>query len=306
MMQTQWPGLGSSLDFSALDSPLGDGSSVAIGSGYPRAQPPDGITRPWWASGNGAGSGIPNAPGPFGGFFGNGNAANSSIGGILTGLVSLLQQLIGSLVNQNQSQNQSANQPQNQRCAANGAQAFENLDVSSTGDPHLAAVGTREGTGGGSAVDAHWDSMSSQNDLVHSTQIDGGYRVSTAVTQPGANGVTWNQSATVHANFDQDAVTMNRDGSFGIYDNGQEVRLGKGESATLSGGETVSENEDGSLLVSARSATGGTISTTLRANGQGVDVTTHAHEIAVGGDAIVHAGPTAPVRHVPHVPPPAK
>ena len=90
--------------------------------------------------------------------------------------------------------------------------------------------------------------MASENDLVHSTQIDGGYRVSTAVTQAGANGVTSNQSATVHANFDQDAVTMNRDGAFGIYDNGHEVRLGKGESAVLSGGETVSENQDGSLL----------------------------------------------------------
>ncbi len=48
---------------------------------------------------------------------------------------------------------------------------------------------------------------------------------------------------------------MNRDGSFAVFDNGSEVRLGKGESATLSGGETVSENQDGSLLVSARSAT---------------------------------------------------
>jgi hypothetical protein len=75
------------------------------------------------------------------------------------------------------------------------------------------------------------------------------------------------------------------------------VRLGKGESALLSGGETVSENQDGSLIVSARSATGGTIATTLRANGAGVDVTTHAHEIAVGGDAIEHADPAAPVRH---------
>ena len=62
----------------------------------------------------------------------------------------------------------------------------------------------------------------------------------------------------------------------------------------LSGGETVSENQDGSLVVSARSATGGTIATTLRATGAGVDVTTHAHAIAVGGDAISHAGLHAP------------
>jgi hypothetical protein len=51
------------------------------------------------------------------------------------------------------------------------------------------------------------------------------------VTQPGANGVTWNQSAMVHTNFDQDAVMMNRDGSFGIYDNGVDLPL-----ASLSAG----------------------------------------------------------------------
>ena len=292
MMQTQWPGLGSNFDLSALETSLGgaDGN-VGANAGFARAPAPDSITRPWWAPGTGTGNG--NGGSLIGGLFGGVNASNASIARILTGLVSLLQQLVGSFLNQNPTQSSAQQQP----CAANGQQQrFENVDVSSTGDPHLAAVGTREGASGANAVDAHWDSMSSQNDLVHSTQIDGGYRVSTAVTQPGANGVTWNQSATVHANFDQDAVTMNRDGSFGIFDNGSEVRLGKGESAVLSGGETVSENQDGSLLVSARSATGGTIATTLRSNGQGVDVTTHAHEIAVGGDAIAHADPFAP-RH---------
>ncbi|HEV2737484.1 MAG TPA: hypothetical protein VGU66_02795 [Candidatus Elarobacter sp.] len=302
MMQTQWPGLGSSFDFSALETSLGGDGNVGTTRGIAHAQPPDGLTRPWWMSGTAAGDGNANGnAGALSSLFGGANASNASIAGIFTGLIGLLQQLVGSFLNQNQMQPQSQQQ---QPCAAAGQQQrFENVDVSSTGDPHLAAVGTREGPGGGSAVDSHWDSMSSQNDLVHSTQIDGGYRVSTAVTQPGANGVTWNQSATVHANFDQDAVTMNRDGSFAIFDNGSEVRLGKGESAALSGGETVSENQDGSLLVSARSATGGTIATTLRSNGEGVDVTTHAHEITVGGDAIAHADPfTASRRATLHAP----
>jgi hypothetical protein len=301
MMQTQWPGLGSSFDFSALETSLAGDGNIGPTGGFARAQPPDGLTRPWWMSGTAAGDGNVNVNvngGALSRLFGGANASNGSIAGILTGLVGLLQQLVGSFLSQNQTQPQSQQQ---QRCAAGGQQQrFENVDVSSTGDPHLAAVGTREGPGGGGAVDAHWDSMTSQNDLVHSTQIDGGYRVSTAVTQPGANGVTWNQSATVHANFDQDAVTVNRDGSFAIFDNGNEVRLGKGESAALSGGETVSENQDGSLLVSARSATGGTIATTLRSNGQGVDVTTHAHEIAVGGDAIAHADPFVPTHRAVH------
>ncbi len=298
MMQTQWPGLGTSFDLSALDTPFGDDGNVGANSPYARAQPPDAIARPWWASGRGVGNGNDIGANSLGGLFGTANASNGSIAGILTGLVSLLQQLVGSFLNQSRNQFPTQPQNQNQNCAANGSpQRFENIDVSSTGDPHLAAVGTRED--GGGTVDAHWDSMASQNDLVHSTQIDGGYRVSTAVTQPGANGVTTNQSATVHANFGQDAVTMNRDGSFAIFDNGAEVRIGKGESAVLTGGETVSENQDGSLLVSARSATGGTIATTLRATGAGVDVSTHAHEIAVGGDAIAHADPTARAAHVP-------
>jgi hypothetical protein len=296
MMQTQWPGLGTSLDFSALDSSLGgDDGYVGAARGLPRAQRPDGIGRPWWTFGTGAGNG--NAADPLGGLFASASDSNGSIAGILTGLVTLLQQLVGSFLNQNTSRSQNPNQAQNHPCAANGSQQrYEDIDVSSTGDPHLAAAGTRDERTGGGAVEAHWDSMSSQDDLVHSTQIDGGYRVSTVVTQPGANGVTWNGSATVHANFDQDAVIMNHDGSFAIYDNGAEVRLGKGESAELSGGEMVSENQDGSLIVSAHSATGGTIATTLRANGAGVDVTTHAHEIAVGGEAIAHADPTAPAR----------
>lgn len=295
MMQTQWPGLGTGFDLSALDSPSGgnDGSGGRA-TGIFRPQAPDGVARPWWASGAITGDG--GGTNSFGGMFGTTNASNGSIAGIITGLLSLLQQLVGSFLNQTQTTPaQTSAQQHNQRCAAAGAsQRFENVDVSSTGDPHLAAVGTRKD--GGGAIDAHWDSMTSQNDLVHSSQIDGGYRVSTSVTQAGANGITSNQSATVHANFDQDAVTMNRDGSFAIYDNGAEVRLGKGETAVLSGGETVSENEDGSLVVGARSATGGTIATTLRANGAGVDVTTHAHDIAVGGDAIAHADPNGHAR----------
>jgi hypothetical protein len=302
MMQTQWPGLGTGFDLSALETPFGgDDGSVGLARGFARTQAPDAVARPWWASGGFTGDGNGNGANPIGGLFGSSSAANGSIAGLITGLIGLLQQLVGSFLNQSQNQTpaQNTTQPQNRDCSGGGVgQRFENVDVSSTGDPHLAAVGTREG---GGAVDAHWDSMASQNDLVHSSQIDGGYRVSTAVTPAGANGVTSNQSATVHANFDQDAVTMNRDGSFAVYDNGAEVRLGKGESAVLSGGETVSENQDGSLVVGARSAVGGTIATTLRATGAGVDVTTHAHDIAVGGEAIAHARGQGRARHEPAV-----
>ena len=292
MMQTQWPGLTPGFDFAALETSLGDDGNAGVASGLSRTQPADGVARPWWTPAA-AGTGNGNGSTAFGGLFGGANGSNGSIAGILTGLVSLLQQLVGSFLNQNQPQS-----PQNRPCAPPGAQQrFENVDVSSIGDPHLALAGTRQG---GGAVDTHWDSLTSENDLVHSAQIDGGYRVSTTVAPPAANGAVWNQSATVHANFDQDAVTLNRDGSFAIFDNGNEVRLGKGESAALSGGEMVSENQDGSLSVSARSATGGTIATTMRVVGSGVDVTTHAHAIAVGGDAIEHAAPFAPTHRAAH------
>jgi hypothetical protein len=108
------------------------------------------------------------------------------------------------------------------------------------------------------------------------------------VTQPDANGVTWNDSATVHTNFNQDSVTMQRDGTFSVVEGNQSVALAKGQTVTLSGGETVTENADGSLVVAAANQRGGTMSTTLRAAANGVDVTTHAHEVPVGGDVVQH------------------
>lgn len=165
-------------------------------------------------------------------------------------------------------------------------QTFSNVGISSSGDPHLTEVGTREGPAGNQSVDAHWESMTSHPDLLHSDQIAGGYRVSTAVGAPGAGGATFNQSATVHTNFGRDSVTLNRDGSFSVDDDGKAVALTKGQQVTLSGGATVMLNDDGSLNVTARNAHGGSIETLMRSTGQGVDVNASGHEIALGGDAI--------------------
>lgn len=283
MIQPQWPGLGPAFELSSLD---GGSSDLTIsqfhGAGTPSPQRPDAVARPWWCgnAGNGASGGDPLAS-----FFGSSNAGNAPLLGIMSGLIGTIQQLLGAFLNQSPG----TGQPGTTSPLPGGPQqGFDNVDVSSTGDPHIAETGTRDAAGGGQAVDTRWDSMTSHDDLVHSNQIEGGYRVATAVTQPGANGVTFNQSATVHTNFDQDSVTLNRDGSFAIFDDGQRVQLGKGESATLSGGETVSVNQDGSLKVAADDGRGGTIATTLRSTGTGVDVTTHAHELALGGDAVTH------------------
>ncbi|MEA2721275.1 MAG: hypothetical protein QOJ39_3139, partial [Candidatus Eremiobacteraeota bacterium] len=287
MMQTQWPGLGPNLDFSSLDASAGTGRHVFPGDGALRAsappQPADGVARPWWTCGTGNVNGN-----PFGGLLGGFDGTPGSMSGLLSGLVNVLQQLLGALFNQNTNSNVNPSANVNQGAVqtplpGGPQQRFENVDVSSTGDPHIAETGSRTGPGGNRAVDDRWDSMASHDDLVHSNQIEGGYRVSTAVTQPGANGVTFNQSATVHANFDQDAVTMNRDGSFAIYDDGAELQLGNGESATLSGGERVTVNQDGSLAVNASGANGASIMTTLRSTGAGVDVTTHGNDILLGG-----------------------
>jgi hypothetical protein len=319
MMQTQWPGLGPSFDLSSLDAAAGDGRRLWPGDGLTAAGPAqaaDAVARPWWNCGTGAA----NAADPFGGFLGGANATTGgSITSLMSGLVAMLQQLIGTLTGQSGSTNQNgqpcANGGQGP-CGTNGSgsnaagtpwapggpqQQFQDADVGSTGDPHIAVTGTEVGANGERAVDQRWDSMTSHGDLVHSNQIEGGYRVSTGVTQPGANGVTFNDSASVHTNFGQDEITMNRDGSFAVYDDGRQVTLGKGESATLSGGERVSANQDGSLVVNASNGRGGTIATTLRATGSGVDVTTHAHDLVLGGDAIAHG--TAPL-HATHEPQP--
>ena len=320
MMQSQWPGLGPNVDLASLDLAGGEGGKLWPGqppfaTPLP-AQPPDAVARPWWS----CGSGTANGTDPYGGLFGGANGANGNLFGLVSGLVNALQQLVGALLNQ--ATTPAAGPNANGGANANGAtatpgpvwdplsgggqQTFQNVDVSSTGDPHIAEVGTAEDAGGTThAVDVRWDSMTAHDDLVHSNQIAGGYRVSTAVTAADANGVTSNQSASVRTNFGQDGVTMNRDGSYAVYDNGSDVALGKGESATLSGGETVAANQDGSLTVSASDGRGGTIATTLRSTGSGVDVTTHAHEIALGGDAVTHRTPHHgghPRRPVPPLP----
>ena len=308
MFPSQWPGLGPAVDFSSLDSPGGPRAGIGTGlDPYSPSAPPDGVARPWWTCGtgvsNGGGYGTPangNASDPFG----LSSAGGSSIAGLLTGIMNALQQFASSLTTgggASGTQTPGSAQPWSGSQPPAGTapqQRFADVDVSSTGDPHIAEVGTTESPGGNQSVDAHWDSMTSHGDLVHSEQVAGGYRVSTAVTAPASNGVTYNQSATVHTGSGRDCVTMNRDGSFAISENGRPVSLPKGQSTTLPGGATVTANTDGSLTVSASNARGGSIATTLRSTGQGVDVTSHAHEIALGGDAIDHAAqkPFQPVQ----------
>jgi hypothetical protein len=268
------------------------------------AQPVDGVGANWWEQNpsGGGGSGI-------------GSGSQSSLVGMLQSLIGLLGQLVGSMFGGSGS-----------LLGGNGAtssatgyglgpgfgtgtapnygqfsgQAFSDVTLTSTGDPHLGETGTRTSPGGPQAVNDHFDSMTSHGDLIDARSLAGGYRVSTTVTPPNANGVTSNQSATVHANCGRDAVTMNRDGSYSVTSNGQAVALAPGQSLALGGGENVTLNADGSLVVTAANGNGGSISTTLRATGSGVDVTAQGHAIRVGGDIVDHdpGSPAAP----PHFP----
>ncbi len=263
---------------------FGPGANALAGALVP-AQTDDGVAAPWFqpripvdpplpGGGNGAGN--------WGNAFGTGGGASQqgAIVSLISSLIGAVQQLVSSMLGGGSLGAQQNGGPQ---------RYFSSADLSSTGDPHLALTGTRGGPGGAAAhVDERFDSMTSHRDLFDSADVAGGYRVSTAVSQPDANGVTTNRSATVHAGFGGDAVTMRGDGSFSVVDDGSPIALAKGRTVTLSGGETVTAGQDGSLLVSARTANGGSIATTLRAVDGRVDVTAHADGIDLGGDIVNH------------------
>jgi len=161
-----------------------------------------------------------------------------------------------------------------------GEQYFRSASGSSLGDPHLAFSGT---TANGSNQQTHFDSMGSHSDLLDSDSFAGGYQIATSVTQPGANGVTYNRQAVVSTNFGNTQVSLDRSGNASVSQNGQTISIANGQSVLLGGGESVTRNSNGSLVITDENGMGGTITTTLAENGQGVDVTTQANNVDLGG-----------------------
>ena len=161
-------------------------------------------------------------------------------------------------------------------------QYFQNANGSSTGDPHLSFNGS------------HFDSMASHSDLLDSDSFGGGYQISTAVTQPAANGVTYNQQASVSTDFGQTQVTLDNSGNATIAENGMNYSLTDGQSLQLGNGETVSRNGNGSVVIQDTNGSGGSITTTLSENGQGVDVNTQANNVDLGGDLVNQPQPPHP------------
>jgi len=193
-------------------------------------------------------------------------------------------------------------------CTANPTQTqqpenyFASATASSTGDPHDAFSGT---TGGGASVSDKWDSMTGHGDLLDSNSFRGGYQVSTTTTTPNANGVTYNASATVATDGGKSSVTMNKDGSYVVTENGRNVTLTQGQATQIGRNETVTLNADRSLTIADTNHQGGTLTTTLSNNGNGVDVNASGTGVDLGGYLVNKTESTAdPIANQPQSPPP--
>jgi hypothetical protein len=230
-----------------------------------------------------------SASSPFGepysgGAYGGGSATGSSVfsqflnftQNVFSELSSLMQQLMG----QNSSGQTPGSAASGGQQPAGPQQYFNNASLGSVGDPHDSFNGT---TGSGQSVNGKWDNMKSHDRLITSDSIPGGFTVSTTATTPNASGVAYNQNATITTNNGNTVISMGASGAPSVTDNGQSVSLTAGQPATLSNGETVTLNSDGSLNVGVSNGQGGTINTTLKSNGQGVDVSATANNVDLGG-----------------------
>jgi hypothetical protein len=150
-------------------------------------------------------------------------------------------------------------------------QYFQNANGGSNGDPHLSFNGST------------WNSMTSHPDLLNSNSIPGGFQISTQVTPANANGVTYNQSATISMNGGNTTIAMNNNGQPTITSYGQTCSIADGQTMQLGNGESVTRNQNGSLTVVASNGYGGQITTTLTAKGQGVNVDVSAQNVDLGG-----------------------
>lgn len=196
------------------------------------------------------------------------NGAAPQQGGLLAQMMQMLQSLMGMM--------------QQFFGASPGGTAFGSATISSTGDPHLAINGT---LGDGSNVSLKYDDMQSDPDFVRSDSFAGGYGVSTQATAPDANGVTYNQCATVTTNFGQNQVSFDKNGNATILQNGNAVAIGSGQTVDLGGGESVTDNGN-SLVVNDTNGHGGSMTTTMSQNGSGVDVSVNAQNVDLGGDVV--------------------
>ncbi len=279
------------------------------GNGFIPNDGPNGTAAPWPVPASGGGRPFPpGSPGYLGygsagsdavrrAWFGGstlpGSATDPSSGGgigaILAQLANQVQQTIANLSNVLMGSSSAS-------AGASGAATFQNVALASTGDPHLSVSGTeRNANGSTTSVSSKFDSMVSHEDLFSTHDFGDGFRVSTAVTQPSANGVTQNASATASMAGGRESVSMSNTGAISVIDHGQAVALTPGQSIALSGGQQVSQAANGSVSIS-EAAFGETLTTTFAQNGSGgVDVTAQGQNVTLAG-ALITGGSTPVAR----------
>jgi hypothetical protein len=132
--------------------------------------------------------------------------------------------------------------------------------------------------------------MNAQHDLLSTNDFHDGFHVSTTATQPNANGVTYNASATATMDHGRESVTMGPGGTVTVDNFGTQSTLAAGQSITLAGGEVVSENTSGAVSIAEQNARGAALTTTFSYNGSGVDVNaTASGGVTLGGSLVRHA-----------------
>ena len=162
---------------------------------------------------------------------------------------------------------------------ANSTQ-FQNVNLSSTGDPHNAVSGTKAN---GSSVNEHWDNMQSHADLLSAPSIAGGFRLSSQVGTANGQGATMNQSVTASANHGRTVISFNSNGNATVSQDNITNTMIPNETLALGQGLSVTD-QGSSLIIHGQNASGGTLSTTLSNNGQGgVDVNAQGQNLTLGG-----------------------
>jgi uncharacterized cupin superfamily protein len=227
--------------------------------------PPDRI-RPLMGPAIGAPVAFEGDPGPFV------DAGCSGQYGFMGRLIAMLGEMLSSLRLGNVFGAGSPGQP-----------SFANASASSAGDPHLEFDGTMQS---GQTERSKFDSMCGHVDLLDSGSFAGGYRISTMTTVPNAAGVTYNQEAAVSTDDGETRVSLDDAGQAYVIEGSQRFALAGGQSVQLGHGEYVSRAASGSVTVSDDNGYGGSISTVLSENGNGVDVRVSAQNVRLGGDLL--------------------
>jgi hypothetical protein len=257
------------------------------GSGtYPTGSPANArwgadAVRPAWFGGSGDSASLLDTIGAFNSAAGT--FTGGGIGSILNQLSSMVSQYIGRLG----AALTGSSSTTTSTTSRSNATSFQNVTLGSTGDPHLSATGTSLNPDGTTAsVNTKYDSMTGHNDLFSTRDFGDGFRVATTVTQPSANGVTMNASATATMDGGLESVSMTNNGTVSVTNNGTAVTLAAGQSIQLANGATVSEAANGTVSLT-ESRFGSNLTTTFTNNGAGgVDVTASGNNVTLAGDLI--------------------